>query len=259
VHPVLFRIGSFPVGSYALTALLGLAACVAVFSWLAARHGGGRALYVEIGLWAFVIGIGISKLFGVVTDFDPDRPLESAERALRFAGHYWVGFLAAVVYLVFALRRTPARLGGGLDALAPGLALGHAIGRVGCFLAGCCWGKACDLPWAVTFPPSPPEVHTGVPVGVPLHPTQLYESLAELLICGLLLLLYFRARRFAGQVFLTYVLVYGVARFLLEELRADPRGEPFWGLSSTQALLIPTAVVAVVAWLVLWRRAQAER
>src|SRR3990170_2457097 len=72
------------------------------------------------------------------------------------------------------------------DVFAPGLALGHAIGRLGCLAAGCCWGAVCHRPWAITF--NKPDAHelTGVPLGIPLHPTQLYESLAELAIFGFL-------------------------------------------------------------------------
>lgn len=251
MHPVLFEIGGFAVGTYALFALAGLVAGVALFAWLGAREGHDRWLFVEMGLWAFIIAITASKAFAVVVDFDPSAPWESIVQAVRFAGHYWVGFLAGSTYLLIDLRRRGVGIGPGLDALAPALALAHGLGRIGCFFAGCCYGTACEAPWAVTFPSN--EI-TDVPVGVPLHPTQLYEAGVELVLCVVLLVAHLRWRRFAGQTFGTYVLLYGVARFILEEFRADDRGVLVLGLSTTQALLLPTMAAAAAVMVVLWRR-----
>jgi len=259
VHPVLFEIGDFPVGTYALAALLAVAAGVSLFGWLGRREGEGYEgmTFVEMGLWAFIIGIAVSKLFALVVGLEMDDLVGSASRVLRFSGHYYVAFLAGTAYLVLAMRRRSIPLGRGLDALAPALAFAHGIGRVGCFMAGCCWGEACSLPWAATFTDERAHAITGVPLGVALHPTQLYEAGANLLIAGLLLLVHFRVRAFAGHTFLSYVVIYGVTRFSLEELRADPRGQEILGLSTTQALLVPTVAVALALTIVLWRRASA--
>ena len=134
------------------------------------------------------------------------------------------------------------------DALAPGVVLGQAIGRLGCFAAGCCWGKPTSLPWAVTFTDVYASRAVGTPMDTPLHPSQLYESGAAFLIFAFLLWLLPR-KRFDGQVTLAYVALYSAVRFGLEFLRGDPeRGSWFGGTLSTSqviaiVLLLGTAVL----------------
>ncbi len=253
MHPILFRIGDFPVGTYALAVLIALAAGCAVFSWLASREGQDRVTFLEMGLWAFILALGASKIFGVLVAFDRDDPWSSVNRALRFSGHFYIGFIAGVAFLVIALRRRGVPLARGLDWLAPALALAHGIGRLGCFLAGCCWGRACELPWAVTFTSADAHRLTGVPLGVALHPTQLYEAVAELIIAAILIWQFLKHRGKPGTTFLTYVLLYGIVRFLLEFVRADPRGE-FVGMPTSQPIALVTAIAAGLALLVMSRR-----
>ena len=249
MHPVLFRVGDFQVGSYALMALLALAAGCAVFSWLAARDGHSRMLFVEIGLWAFIIALVASKLFGAALVFDHEHPWDSVKNVLRFGGHYYIGVIAGVAFLVIVFRRLKVPFPTGLDYLAPGLALAHGIGRMGCLLAGCCWGAACELPWAITFPEGG-ENFTGVPQGIPLHPTQVYEFLAEMLIASFLLWKHVRHRGAPGTTFLWYAVLYGVARFLVEFVRDDPRGT-LLGMPTSQPLAVISAVAAGVLLIVL--------
>jgi phosphatidylglycerol:prolipoprotein diacylglycerol transferase len=253
MHPVLFHIGSFEVGTYALFALLGLAALVGLFSHLAAREGESRIDFVEIALWAFIVGLVASKLFGAATQFNPEHPRESVYHVLRFGGTYYVGFLAGAGFLALMLRRRKVAFATGLDWLAPSLALGHAIGRIGCFLAGCCWGAPCSLAWAVTF--TSPDAHrlTGVPLGVPLHPTQLYESGAEFLIALLLLWKHLRWPWRRGSTFLLYVALYGLVRFGIEFVRDDPRGT-LSGYPTSQPLALASSLIALALLGVLARR-----
>ncbi len=112
------------------------------------------------------------------------------------------------------------------DVFAPGLALGHGIGRLGCFAAGCCWGKPTRLPWAVTFTST--DTTTGVPLNIPLHPTQLYEAFAEAIICVILLAVLRRKHR-DGQVIGLYLLLYGLVRFAVEFVRDHDSSNPFGG------------------------------
>jgi phosphatidylglycerol:prolipoprotein diacylglycerol transferase len=255
MHPVLFHVFGFPLGTYALMASLALAAGVAIFSWLAQREGQDRMAFVEAGLWAFIIALFSSKIFGAIVSFDPKDPnkWQTLYRVLRFGGHYYIGFIAGSLFLVwfFARRRVP--LLKGLDWLAPGLSLAHGIGRIGCFFAGCCWGKACSLPWAVTFTSAEAHELTGVPLGVALHPTQLYEMAAELLIAPILLWKILKHPWRAGSTFLTYVAIYGVVRFLVEFVRDDPRGRWTWlgGWPTSQPIALATTIAALagLAWL----------
>jgi phosphatidylglycerol:prolipoprotein diacylglycerol transferase len=137
------------------------------------------------------------------------------------------------------------------DVFAPGVALGHVFGRWGCFFAGCCWGKETHAPWAVTFTNPVANQLVGTPLGISLHPTQLYEMIVEL-INFIILYWMVKHKKFEGQVIGAYMFLYGFARFFLEFLRGDPgRGELFGGLlTGTQAI----AIILVIAGGVLWLR-----
>jgi phosphatidylglycerol:prolipoprotein diacylglycerol transferase len=136
------------------------------------------------------------------------------------------------------------------DAFAPAIALGHVTGRLGCFAAGCCYGKPGNVPWAVVFTNPAAAANVGTPLGIPLHPTQLYESGAELLILIVLLATERRGRPFPGRTFWLYMILYGVSRYIIEFYRGDPRGVIF-GVSTSQfisLLLVPLAI-AMLIWL----------
>src|SRR5262245_41777352 len=177
---------------------------------------------------------------------DPEKVRPGAERDCLEVFKFWHGglayyggFLAAApAGLWYAARK---RLGvlRGADLTSPCIALGLFFGRIGCFLNGCCYGKECELPWAVKFPG-----HAGR-----LHPTQLYEAAAALVISTVLYYVVRPRKRIDGQVFGAFLVLYGVARFLIELVRADDRGI-LLGLSTSQWISIP--LVAAGAW--LWTR-----
>jgi phosphatidylglycerol:prolipoprotein diacylglycerol transferase len=242
VHPILFEILDFPIGTYALMAIVGVASGLWLFSWLAGRDGHSRVAIVEIGLWAFIIGLFSSKIFGAIVDFEPANPWRSVWNALRFGGYYYIGFIASVGYGVFAFRQLRIPLAKGLDYVVPAVALAHGFGRIGCLLAGCCWGTPCDLPWAVTF--TTDQIHTGVPIDTPLHPTQAYEALAEFVIAALLTWKAIKRPWHAGSTFLGYVALYGATRFAIEFVRGDERGM-FLGYPMSRPLALGSVVVAV--------------
>jgi phosphatidylglycerol:prolipoprotein diacylglycerol transferase len=130
--------------------------------------------------------------------------------------------------------------------------LGQSIGRLGCFAAGCCFGKPATVAWAVTFRDLYAARAVGTPIDTPLHPTQLYESFATFLIF-LALLAIAKRKTFDGQVALSYVLLYSVARFLIEFFRGDvARGSVFGGALSTSQFL---AILLVLGALALWPKA----
>jgi phosphatidylglycerol:prolipoprotein diacylglycerol transferase len=137
------------------------------------------------------------------------------------------------------------------DVIAPGIALGHVVGRLGCFLAGCCYGHETDVPWAVTFTNPLAQENVGTPLGIPLHPTQLYEAGAEAVILGLLLAFEHKGRAFAGRTFWGYMLVYGLSRFVIEMFRGDPRGMVYGNISTSQfiSLLIVPLSLVMLYWL----------
>jgi phosphatidylglycerol:prolipoprotein diacylglycerol transferase len=145
------------------------------------------------------------------------------------------------------------------DILAPSVALGHAIGRLGCFTAGCCYGKPTTMPWGVTFTDPYAKEIVGVPLGIALHPTQLYEALVEFALFGLLVFLAGR-KKFDGQIFWTYVFGYSIARFVIEFFRGDlERGFVFGGALSTSQVIALLLVVAASFALLTLRRLPQKR
>jgi phosphatidylglycerol---prolipoprotein diacylglyceryl transferase len=151
------------------------------------------------------------------------------------------------------LRRNNLPFFGVADAFAPGVALGHAIGRLGCFAAGCCWGSACDKPWAVTFTDPEAAKLVGVPLNVPLHPAQIYESAAELLLC------YFLYTRFlkkhgSGEIIALYLILYSVIRIAVEFVRNHEQALPF-GLPFSLTQWIAAGTLLIGIW--WYRRAGA--
>ena len=264
MFPVLFNLhlgpaGTFTVGTYglfyALAFLIGLRVAVAY----GRREGIETARIVDLGIVALLAGFIGAKLtlYLLSPEIYLAHPMEML-RSLRSAGVFYGGFaLAAVAALVY-VRRHALPLGKVADVMAPATAVGQGIGRIGCFMAGCCYGRACDLPWAVTF--SDPEAYrlTGVTLGVPLHPTQLYHAAADFLIAGVTAVLMRRPRR-PGSVFWVYVLMYAVLRFTVEFYRGDVARGVFFGgaLSTSQLIAIPAAAAAAVVLLRMRRRAVA--
>jgi phosphatidylglycerol:prolipoprotein diacylglycerol transferase len=142
------------------------------------------------------------------------------------------------------------------DLSAPGIALGQAIGRLGCLSAGCCYGSPSHLPWAVTFTDRYAYDNVGVPLNTPLHPTQLYESIATFV---LFIYLMWRLSRkhFTGQIILEYLILYASLRFVIEFFRDDDRGFVLRGLLSTSQFIgVLTILGAVGLFFYLRRRPQ---
>lgn len=168
---------------------------------------------------------------------------------------YYGGLIAASAYAVYFLRRERFPFWKAADMAGFVIPLGLAWGRMGCFLAGCCFGRVCDLPWAARFPGYSPasELHArthriadeGLP-SLPVHPTQLYESMGSLLIALVAYLLVLPRKRYDGQVFLFFIASYAVLRTLLEILREDDRGG-LLGLSTSQLISIALLVACVPA------------
>ncbi len=264
MYPVLFdlnlgRLGHFTVGTYglfyAVAFLLGLRLAVV----LARREGIDSGRMVDLGIVGLLAGFIGAKLLLYLIDarYYLAHPMEMV-LSFRSAGVFYGGLGLAIVAGLWYVRRHRMPLGAVADIAAPALALGQAIGRIGCFFAGCCYGSACSLPWAVTFHDERARDLTGVPLDTALHPTQLYHGLADLLILAVTLWM-MRRRRFPGQVFWTYLFLYAVLRGVVEIWRGDVVRGVFAGghLSTSQIISIPLALVSVAMLAVLGRRAAA--
>ena len=262
MYPELFRIGDFTIHTYGVLLALAFLLALVLAARLAARDGLPRERIYDLGLWLLIAAIVGSKLLMLVAEPEyRDHPLRLLSLDfLRSGGVFYGGLLASVATAFVLVRRFRLPWWRTADAFAPAIALGQAIGRQGCFAAGCCWGEPTALPWGVRFTERGHEV-TGVPVGVALHPTQLYESFAALAILLLLLWLH-RRKKFDGQVVLAYGVLYAAARFAIEFFRDDPRGDIFGltsltGLSTSQFISLLVGAASLCALLVRRRRAGA--
>jgi len=243
MHPILLKIGSINIYTYGSLLCLAFLAALWVAGREAQRVGLPPGRIWDLGFYliaAAVVGARVLEVF-----LNLHRYLESPldifkvwDGGLAFQGGLLLG---VIVVLAFTLHhRLP--IWGTLDVLALGVPLGHSIGRIGCLMAGCCYGRPTDLPWAVTFT----DPQTLGPRGVPVHPTQLYESLLYLLVFGFILWLRKR-KSFQGELFGTYLLLAGLARFAVEFFRGDPRGPAVVaGMPVTQVTALVTALVGAV-------------
>jgi phosphatidylglycerol:prolipoprotein diacylglycerol transferase len=261
MFPELFRIGSFPVNTYGVLLALAFLSALFVAARVAERDGLKRERVFDVGLWMLLAGLVGSKLLLMLAEPEYGRNLSNlfSMDFLRSGGVWYGGFLGALLAGVLLLRRYRLPFWKTTDALAPGVAVGQSVGRLGCFAAGCCWGDECAMPWGVTFPA---EAHrtTGVPAGVALHPTQLYESAAMLAVFLFLLWLH-RRKRFDGQVIAAYAVLYGATRFTIEFFRDDPRGDiagltTLTGLSTSQLISLLVFAGGLVS-IILRRRRRA--
>jgi len=265
MYPILFRIGSFPVNTYGVFLALAFLCAIFVTVRLAARDGLPKEKIYDLCLWLLLSSLVGSKLLMLFTEpeYRANPKLLFSLDFLRSGGVFYGGLIGAVLAGFFLMRRWKLPWWKTADACAPGIALGNFFGRQGCFSAGCCWGKPTTLPWGVEFTEAGHEI-TGVPTGVHLHPTQLYESFAMLMVFFFLLWLH-KKKKFSGQVILAYAVIYATVRFLIEFVRDDPRGDvlgltTLTGLSTSQLIGLVVGIGALVILIIRWRRANsAER
>ncbi len=245
MYPKLISIGSFYIPTYGVLVALGFLAGLAVTVRLGRRAGLSSEKITNLAVYCAVAGIAGAKLFMFLFDAGEylSHPSEIFSlETLQAAGVFHGGFLVALIVAALYIRRERLPVWMTMDAFAPGVSLGHAIGRLGCFAAGCCWGKECHLPWGVYFRS---DAAAPVPLGKPLHPVQLYESAANLIIFGILYRRFNRAHS-PGQVIGLYLVLYSTARFIIEFFREHEQSliGPF---SITQwialALLVAGAVI----------------
>jgi phosphatidylglycerol:prolipoprotein diacylglycerol transferase len=257
MHPILIDLGFFALPSYGLLLAIAVLAALWTLRRRADRAGLDGTRIVDLALWVVIWALVGSKALLIIVEL-PRYLRNPADLigVVRAGGVFLGGFIGALIAAAVLLRRSRLAALPTFDVMVPSLALGQAIGRLGCLAAGCCWGRACDLPWAITHEDPKAAELLGTPLHVAVHPFPIYESLVDLALYGLLAALY-RLRTLApGRVFATYLGVYGGARFLLEMTRGDAaRGFVLGGLLSTsQTIAVAMVVVSVVLHLVVSRR-----
>jgi phosphatidylglycerol:prolipoprotein diacylglycerol transferase len=253
MYPILLELGPATIYTYgvllAAAYMLGLRMAMV----RAKARGLDQARVLDLGIYIIISALLGAKLLLVVTDFRSfvANPSELVT-LLRSGGVFYGGLILAVAVALWYIRKIGLPLWTTCDVFAPGIALGHVVGRFGCFFAGCCWGKPTDVPWAITFTNPYAAANVGTPLNIPLHPTQLYEAGAEALILAILLLTERRGRPFPGRTFWLYMLLYAISRFIIEFYRNDPRGAVLI-FSTSQFISLFLAPLSIVM-LVLLRR-----
>jgi phosphatidylglycerol:prolipoprotein diacylglycerol transferase len=252
--PHLIRIGGFSLPTYGALVAIAFLTALWMTSRFAKQRGMNSEKVVNLGVYCALVGMLGAKLLMIAMDpVYRQHPAEIFTReTLQSAGIFYGGFIAALVFAFVYMHAQKMPVLSTADLFAPGVALGHGIGRLGCFSAGCCWGKPTSLPWAVTF--TSKDTTTGVPLGIPLHPTQLYEAFAEGIICLILIRQLQRGHR-TGQVIGMYLLLYGMVRFAVEFLREHDESNPFGGPFVLEQW-ISLAVAVGGAWLLTRRNAK---
>lgn len=252
MHPKLFEFGNFFLPTYGLFVALGFLAGMLVTRTLANRRGLDAEFVVGAALYTALVGLAGAKLALIVQDLDYylRNPSELISiNMMQSAGIFYGGVVAGLLFFVWYLRKHKMDIAAAADCLAPGLAIGHALGRMGCFFGGCCFGESCELPWAVTYSNAAVRDFSNVPLGVPLHPTQLYEAVTEFAIFVILVALFGRLRQ-PGRILGLFLVLSSVGRFVVEFFRAHDVANPMgWSFSAAQWTAL--ALVALGAWLLI--------
>lgn len=213
MHPGIEVFG-YSISTYFLVISLSISLSLVFLKYRADRRGLPTRLILDISLGTLVAGLLGSRLFHILFE-EPSYYLENPlmTLALNNGGYvYYGGFICGALYCILALRYKKQDLPPLLDCVWAPLALGYGLGRIGCFLAGCCYGRFCELPWAIQQ----------------RHPTQLYAVLWELILLLILLRLE-KAKTFSkqGQIFYTWLGFHALGRLMMESFRADFRGPEY--------------------------------
>jgi phosphatidylglycerol:prolipoprotein diacylglycerol transferase len=244
MHPVLFSFGSLKIFSYGL--FVALAFIISMYYLSYSLNKLKSKIFARDELYSFFVylvffGIVGARAFYVLTNLKDyiANPLDIF-KVWQGGLVYYGGFITIVILSIIYCNVKNIQVLSLGDFFSPAIALGHAIGRIGCFFAGCCYGKRTNMPWGVVFK----DKQSLAVLGECLHPTQIYESLGNFFIF-LILLFYMKKERKVGNIFAIYLMLYAILRFVVEYFRGDDRGMYYFGLSISQNISIILFVVGV--------------
>lgn len=222
MHPIAIHFGNFSIHWYGILVATGFLLGLWTASRRAWRSGISADAVMDFAPWLMAGVIAGARILHVVTYWKGDfsrQPWTEIFMIQRGGLVFYGGFFGATIAALIYTRRKKIPLLKFADVLVPSLALGHAFGRIGCLMTGCCFGKQCSLPWAIHFPVGHDTHPTGLPA-TPVHPTQIYESILNFALYFFLAWLY-RRKKFGGQILAAYLLCYAVLRSFVEIFRDD--------------------------------------
>lgn len=271
MHQVLLEIPGtgLKVYGFGLMLFLALLSSMYLAAWRARKSGLDPEVIYDLAFWVILGGLVGARVFYVVQHGEAIRSPWDAFKIWQGGIVLYGSLIGAGAGMLIYWKLKPFPLWPVLDAIAPAVALGVALGRVGCFLNGCCFGDVCDpssIPWAVRFPagtlPWGDQVDQGLidaaaRRSLPVHPTQLYSAIDGLLLCGMLLA-YYPLRKRRGEVFAMLLVAYPLSRFLIEQLRGD-EGIFAAGMTVSQVMSVGLLAIGLGLWAFLPREAAATR
>ena len=249
MHPKLLEIGPITLHTYGLLLAVAFIAGILIAVRNARKEGVDADSIWNMALIVLIATLVGCKLLMFITDFSyyAANPREIFSLStLRSVGVFYGGLLLALGAAAWYLRKRRLPAWHVADCSAPAIALGQAIGRIGCFMAGCCYGAPTNVPWGIRFTNVYANENMGTPLNIPLHPVQIYES-AGALILFVYLMRRISKRHMPGQIILEYLALYAVMRFVLEFFRDDDRGAVLNGLLSTSQFIAVIMLAAVCA------------
>jgi phosphatidylglycerol:prolipoprotein diacylglycerol transferase len=254
MFPILFRLGPLTIYTYGVLVAAGVIGAL----WYARREAPRAGLNPErvwnLGIYMVLVALILAKIWlvAIAWDYYKANPREIFSiQTIQSGGTFYGGIIGAIATILLYTYFQKMPLLPVLDTFAAAVPLGHAIGRLGCFAAGCCFGKPTALPWGARFTNEAAEQLAGTPLGIPLHPTQLYEAGAEFF--NFLLLVWLaRRQRFAGQIIGAYFMLYGIERGVIEFFRGDPGRTMMF--HDTVSLMQIVSVALIFAGAFLWWR-----
>ena len=263
MYPILIKIGPVTIHSYGFLLAVGFLCAIVLSFRLAKKQNIDLKIFADLVFYTIIIGLLGGKLFLIISELgtyikDPAQ----LKYVLRASGTFYGGLILGTLFAVWYIRKRKLDVMVIGDIIGPSIALAHFFGRLGCFCAGCCWGRhAGDSFLGVTFTST--ETQTGVPLYTPLYPTQLMEAFLNLCNFIFLMILY-KKKKFKGQVFIVYIFNYSVIRFFVEYFRGDPdpdRGyifggieHPFTSLSIAQLISIIGIIISIVLYRILKKK-----
>lgn len=222
MHPILIEFGflNLKIFTYGLLVATGFFSGILLAAHLGKQEGLDQKKILDLCFYIVIAALVGGRTLYIIVEYryflaNPVEVLKFWKGGLVFYG----GLIGAGLTVWYYLGKHKLPLWQVADILAPSLAIGHAVGRWGCFFAGCCYGKPTDVPWGITFT----DPKSLAPLNVALHPTQIYLSVNLLIIFGILMWLRKR-KTFDGQVFWVYGILYSIGRFIIEFFRGDDRG-----------------------------------
>jgi len=264
--PILIKIGPITIHTYGFLFAIGVLLGIILSTYLAKKEGINKDDFSNLLFYTLLIALLGAKLLLVITNlsFYLKRPSE-LKFLLTSGGTFYGGLIGGILFAIFYIKKKKLDYRVIGDITGPSIALGHFFGRLGCFSAGCCYGRfAGESPLAVKFP----NLHqqTGVPTNTPIYPTQLMEAILNLLNFIILFFIY-KKRKFKGQIFLMYIFNYSIIRFIVEYFRGDPdRGyifgnytHPFSSLSVPQFISIIGIISVSIFYPIFKRKGEKEK